>query len=62
MQEKVTIKSEDEKMVPLDTSGNSVDVEIKEESQTPESEVEVKETAPPEPKDKGAAPDDDVPF
>ena len=25
-------------------------------------EVEVKETAPPEPKDKGAAPDDDVPF
>ena len=43
MQEKVTIKSEDEKMIPLDTSGNSVDVEIKEESSTPENEVEVKD-------------------
>jgi len=45
MQEKVTIKSEDEKMIPLDTSGNSVDVEIKEESSTPENEVEVKSDA-----------------
>jgi hypothetical protein len=43
MQEKVTIKSESEKMIPLDTSGNSVDVEIKEESSTPENEVEVKD-------------------
>ena len=45
MQEKVTIKSESEKMIPLDTSGNSVDVEIKEESSTPENEVEVKSDA-----------------
>ena len=43
MQEKLTIKSESEKMIPLDTSGNSVDVEIKEESSTPENEVEVKD-------------------
>jgi len=33
-----TVKSESEKMVPIDTSGNSVDVELKEEKNKEETE------------------------
>ncbi len=32
-----TVKSESEKMVPIDTSGNSVDVELKEEKNKEET-------------------------
>ena len=51
-----TIKSEEEKMVPIDTSGDSVDVELKDEAQgesntkpveqTSESNIKVVEETP----------------